>query len=87
MPAKEVPLNTHFAVDYSAILLSHAEILRLSSRINWASLHGRSLYWLIRLLARFKVFRERTRDIVTLLRFVFEEADAWRTYKWSYSIM
>nr|XP_001393306.2 hypothetical protein ANI_1_2602074 [Aspergillus niger CBS 513.88] len=70
-----VPLNTDPAVDYSAVFLSHAEIVRFSSRTNWASLHDRSLYWLVRSLARFQLFKERTRDIVALLRFVFEESE------------
>lgn len=71
----DVPWNADPAVDYSAVFLSHAEILRLSCRTKWVSLRDRSLYWLIRSLARFQLFKERTQDIVTLLKFVFEESE------------
>ncbi|OJJ87696.1 uncharacterized protein ASPGLDRAFT_1505222 [Aspergillus glaucus CBS 516.65] len=43
--------------------------------MNWGPLCDQSLYWLIRSLARFKLFKERTGDIVKLLKFVFEESE------------
>ena len=68
-------LNTDPAENYASVFLSHAEVYRFGYRTDWRSLCDRSLYWLIRPLARFKLFEERTGDIVKLLRFVFEEIE------------
>ncbi|CAK40082.1 uncharacterized protein BO96DRAFT_325499 [Aspergillus niger CBS 101883] len=72
-----VPLNTDPAVDYSAVFLSHAEIVRFSSRTNWASLHDRSLYWLhyivwnVEILMRDADFRQLLDRVPTLEKAVF----------------
>lgn len=68
-------LNANLADNYASVFLSHAEVYRFGYRTDWGSLCDRSLYWLIRSLARFKLFKERTGDIVKLLRFVFEEIE------------
>lgn len=68
-------LNESPADNYASLFLSHAEVYRFGYRTDWGSLCDRSLYWLLRSLARFKLFNERTGDIVELLRFVFEESE------------
>jgi hypothetical protein len=55
------------------VFLSHAEDYRFAYAMDWDSLCALSLYRLIRSLASFTLFEERTGDIVKLLKFVFEE--------------
>lgn len=61
------------ADSYASVFLSHVEVYCFGYRMNWGPLCDRSFYWLIRSLARFKLFKERTGNIVKLLKFVFEE--------------
>ncbi|KAI9035455.1 uncharacterized protein KD926_003481 [Aspergillus affinis] len=68
-------LNADPADNYTNVFPSHVQVYRLGYRTNWNSLCHRSLYWLLRSLARFKLFQERTEDIVKFLRFVFEESE------------
>ncbi|KAF7164506.1 hypothetical protein CNMCM6106_001024 [Aspergillus hiratsukae] len=68
----EVP-NTDPADNYAGVFLSHAEVYRFAYITDWVSLCALSLYRLIRSLASFTLFEERTGDIVKLLKFVFEE--------------
>ena len=66
-------LNKDPADNYANIFLSHAEVYRFAYATNWYSLCALSLYRLIRSLAGFTLFEERTGDIVRLMKFVFEE--------------
>ncbi|RJE18903.1 hypothetical protein PHISCL_08752 [Aspergillus sclerotialis] len=68
-------VNTNPADDYSEVFLSHAQIFCFSYRTDWSSLCALSLYRLIRLLANFTLFEERTGDIVKLLSFIFKESE------------
>ena len=65
--------NTDPADNYAGVFLSHAEVYCLVYTTDWFSLCALSLYRLIRSLASFTLFEERTGDIVKLLKFVFEE--------------
>lgn len=68
-------INTDPADNYAAFFLSHAEVYRFGYRTDWVSLCALSLYRLLHSLASFTLFKERTGDIVRLLRFVFEESE------------
>ncbi|KAJ5492689.1 hypothetical protein N7539_001435 [Penicillium diatomitis] len=61
---------------YADIFLCHAEMYRFASRTGWTALYHLTLYHLLQLLANFALCEERTRDIVTLFKFVFEEIDS-----------
>ncbi|RHZ60736.1 uncharacterized protein CDV56_106670 [Aspergillus thermomutatus] len=68
---EEVPDNDP-ADNYAAFFLSHAEVYRFAYTTDWDPLCALSLYRLIRSLASFTLFEERTGDIVKLQKFVFE---------------
>ncbi|KAK9578594.1 hypothetical protein V6Z92_009267 [Aspergillus fumigatus] len=70
----EIP-NTDPADNYAGVFLSHAEVHRFAFSTNWVSLWSLSLYRLIRSLASFTLFEERTGDVVKLMKFVFEETE------------
>ncbi|KAF3399950.1 hypothetical protein F1880_007971 [Penicillium rolfsii] len=72
--AKE-ELNTDPKHDHTEIFICHAELYRFARRMNWASLCYLSVYRLLRLLANFNLCEERTGDVVTLMKFIFEETD------------
>lgn len=55
--------------------MAHARMHRFAHRTDWTFLRALSLYWLTRLLQNFTVSEERTRDIVSLLRFIFVESE------------
>jgi hypothetical protein len=58
-------LNTDPMVNYAGVFLNHAEVYRLGYRTDWVSLCALSLYRLIRSLASFTLFEERTGDTVS----------------------
>lgn len=49
---------------------------RFASRTGWTALYYLLFYRLLQLLANFALCEERTRDIVTLFKFAFEEIDS-----------
>jgi hypothetical protein len=67
--------NNDPADNYANVFLSHAEVYSFAYTTHWGSLCALSLYRLIRSLASFTLFEERTGDIVKLLKFVFEEKE------------
>ncbi|KAJ6087605.1 hypothetical protein N7467_006519 [Penicillium canescens] len=61
---------------YADIFLCHAGIYHFPSRTGWTALYYLSFYRLLQLLANFALCEERTRDIVTLFKFAFEDIDS-----------
>lgn len=68
-------LNSDPVDNYANTFLNHAEVYRLGHRTGWGLLCRWSLYWLLHSLACFKLFQERTGDIVEIRRFVSEESE------------
>lgn len=62
-------------ISYAAVFLCHAELHRFGVRTGWLSLSVLSSYRFLQLLENFTLFEERTKDIVQLLEFVFEDSE------------
>jgi hypothetical protein len=67
--------NNDPADNYANVFLSHIEGYRFTYTTHWDSLCDLSLYQLIRSLASFTLFEERTGDVIKLMKFVFEETE------------
>jgi hypothetical protein len=60
---------------YTAVFLSHAKVHRFGVRTGRLSLSVLAFYRLPWLLEPFTLFKERTGDIIQLLKFVFEDSE------------
>jgi hypothetical protein len=60
---------------YVNVFICHAEIHRFAYNTDWTSLRVLSIHRLIQSLEHFELSKDRTRDIVGLLQFCFEDSE------------